>query len=92
MRRFFSTAALAATAACLQPAPAHAATALVLQDQTALRAAARDAAPSQAALWRGEAVEIRGERLDYYQVYDYRRERGGFVRKGQVLPLDGPAA
>lgn len=92
MRRFFSTAALATTAALLQPPHAHAATALVLQDQAALRAAARDAAPSQAALWRGEAVEIRGERLDYYQVYDYRRERGGFVRKGQVLPLDGPAA
>ena len=92
MRRFFSTAALATTAALLQPAQAHATTALVLQDQAALRAAARDAAPSQAALWRGEAVEIRGERLDHYQVYDYRRERGGFVRKGQVLPLEGPAA
>ena len=92
MRRLFSTAALATTAAFLQPAQAHAATALVLQDQAALRAAARDAAPSQAALWRGEAVEIRGERLDFYQVYDYRRERGGFVRKGQVLPLEGPAA
>ncbi|MGM9515526.1 hypothetical protein ACS5PK_14810 [Roseateles sp. DB2] len=92
MRRLFSTAALATTAAFLQPVQAHAATALVLQDQAALRAAARDAAPSQAALWRGEAVEIRGERLDFYQVYDYRRERGGFVRKGQVLPLEGPAA
>lgn len=92
MRRFFSTAALATTAAFLQPPQAHAATALVLQDQAALRAAARDAAPSQAALWRGEAVEIRGERLDFYQVYDYRRERGGFVRKGQILPLEGPAA
>ncbi len=92
MRTTLTTATLACAAALLQPAHAHAATALVLQDQAALRAAARDAAPSQAALWRGEAVEIRGERLDYYQVYDYRRERGGFVRKGQVLPLDGPAA
>ncbi len=92
MRPTLCTAALATTAALLQPAPTHAATALVLQDQAALRAAARDAAPSQAALWRGEAVEIRGERLDFYQVYDYRRERGGFVRKGQVLPLEGQAA
>ncbi len=92
MRLTLSIAALAATAAFLQPEQAHAATALVLQDQAALRAAARDSAPSQAALWRGEAVEIRGERLDFYQVYDYRRERGGFIRKGQVLPLEGPAA
>ncbi|MBB2484796.1 hypothetical protein H5407_06095 [Mitsuaria sp. WAJ17] len=83
---------MAIGAALLQPAASQAATALILQDQAALRTAARDAAPSQAALWRGEAVEIRGERLDFYQVYDYRRERGGFVRKGQVLPIEGPAA
>eukprot|EP01136_Pigoraptor_vietnamica_P009625 Opistho-1_new@46363 len=59
--------------------------ALVLQDAVALRAAARDSAPAQAQLWRGEALEIRGERLDYWQVYDYRRERGGYVRKTQLL-------
>ncbi|UXH77973.1 hypothetical protein [Roseateles amylovorans] len=72
--------------------PAQAATALVVQDAVALRAAAKDSAPVQAQLWRGEALEIRGERLDHFQVYDYRRERGGFVRKSQLLPLDGAAA
>lgn len=72
-------------------APARAATALVVQDNVALRAAAKDSAPVQAQLARGEALEIRGERLDHFQVYDYRRERGGFVRKSQLLPLDGPA-
>ncbi|NBR28261.1 MAG: hypothetical protein EBT83_07585, partial [Betaproteobacteria bacterium] len=37
-----------------------------------------------ALLWQGEVVEIRGERMDYLQVWDYRRERGGFVRANQV--------
>jgi len=62
-------------------------TALVLQEGASLRAAARDAAPAQAALAKGDAVEIRAERLDYWQVWDYRRERGGYLRKSQLLPL-----
>ena len=40
----------------------------------------------QAVLWQGEVLEVRGERLDYLQVYDHRRERGGFVRASQVAP------
>lgn len=67
-------------------------TALVVQDNVAMRAAAKDSSPAQAQLWRGEALEIRGERPDHFQVYDYRRERGGFVRKAALLPLNGPAA
>ena len=62
--------------------------AIVVQDQAALRAAPRDSAPQQALLWQGEVVEVRGERLDYLQVYDYRRERGGFVRASQVRRID----
>jgi len=58
--------------------------AIVLRDQTALRAAPRDSAPQQAVLWQGEALEVRGERLDYLQVWDPVRERGGFVRASQV--------
>ena len=58
--------------------------AIVLRDQTALRAAPRDSAPQQAVLWQGEALEVRGERLDYLQVWDHVRERGGFVRASQV--------
>jgi hypothetical protein len=58
--------------------------AIVLRDQTALRAAPRDSAPQQAQLWQGEVVEVRGERLDYLQVWDHVRERGGFVRASQV--------
>ncbi|MGZ8260871.1 MAG: hypothetical protein ACXWUL_10025, partial [Caldimonas sp.] len=39
--------------------------AIVMRDQTALRAAPRDSAPQQAVLWQGEVIEVRGERLDY---------------------------
>ena len=56
--------------------------AIVLRDQTALRAAPRDSAPQQAVLWQGEALEVRGERLDYLQVWDPVRERGGFIGAG----------
>jgi hypothetical protein len=58
--------------------------AIITRDQTALRAAPRASAPSLAVLWQGEALEVRGERLDYLQVWDHRRERGGFVRASQV--------
>ena len=78
--------------AAVAPAPLAAGTgnatapsmAIVLRDQTALRAAPRDSAPQQAVLWQGEALEVRGERLDYLQVWDHVRERGGFVRASQV--------
>ena len=59
-------------------AAALAAVAIVTQDQTALRAAPRDSAAQQAVLWQGDALEVRGRRLDYLQVYDHRRERAGF--------------
>ena len=51
--------------------------AIVTQDQATLRAAPRDSAAQQAALWQGDALEIRGQRMDYLQVYDHRRERAG---------------
>ncbi len=69
----------------LIPALAHATgLAIVLQNEVALRPAAHKAAQPNALLWQGETVEVRGERLDYLQVYDYRRERGGYVRASQV--------
>jgi len=66
------------------PAAAHVETAVVTQDQAALRAAPRASARQQAVLWQGEMVEVRGERMDYLQVYDYKRERGGFVHASLV--------
>lgn len=69
-------------------------TALVTTDQAVLRAAPRDAAQQQAQLWQGELLDIRGERLDYLQVWDHRRERGGYVKASQVkrMALAAPEA
>lgn len=61
--------------------------AIVLNDQAPLRMAPSASAQSHAMLWQGEVVEVRRERLEYLQVYDYRRERGGFVRASQVRRL-----
>lgn len=58
--------------------------AIVTQDQAALRAAPRDSAQQQTVLWQGDTLEIRGERLGFLQVYDHRRERGGYIRASQV--------
>jgi len=58
--------------------------AIVSTDQAVLRAAPRESAPAQAQLWQGEALEVRGERLGYLQVWDHQRERGGFVRASQL--------
>ncbi len=61
-----------------------AAIAIVTQDQAPLRAAPRDSSPVQAVLWQGDGLEIRGEKGDYLQVYDHRRERAGYIRITQA--------
>jgi len=58
--------------------------ALVAQDHTALRAAPRESAPQQVALWAGDSLEVRAEKGDYLQVWDHRRERGGYLRASAV--------
>lgn len=58
--------------------------AIVNSDQVALRAAPSAQAAQQAVLWQGDSLEVRGRRNDYLQVWDHRRERGGFVRATQV--------
>jgi hypothetical protein len=72
---------------CAAPAaapPQPALMSIVVADQAPLRAAPRDGAQQQAQLQPGELLEVRGERLDYLQVYDHKRERAGFVRASQV--------
>ena len=63
---------------------AAAALAIVTQDQVVLRAAPRDSAPQQTVLSQGDSLEVRGEKMDFLQVYDHRRERAGYVRATQV--------
>lgn len=58
--------------------------AIVIQDQTPLRSAPRDSAQQQEMLWQGDVLEIRGEKLNYLQVYDHRHERAGYIRASQV--------
>lgn len=81
-RGFVATLAVACTSALAGPPPET--LALVAQDAVPLRAGPRDTAPPQALLAAGDALEVRGERLDHLQVYDHRRERAGFVRASQV--------
>lgn len=66
--------------------------AIVTQDQASLRAAPKDSAQQQAVLWQGDSLEIRGERMDYLQVYDHRRERAGYIRAAQVRRVSLAAA
>ncbi len=85
LRRLFAstTLFLGITAAMpLTAAPTE--IAIVTENQSSLRAAPRDSARTNAVLWQGEAVEVRGARMDFLQVYDYRRERAGYVRSSQV--------
>jgi hypothetical protein len=90
MRRFTLIVAAAALAAFVITTKAEAAdfprAGLVSQDSP-LRGAPRDTASLQAQMGRGEALEIRAERADHWQVWDYRRERGGWLRKSQVLVM-----
>jgi hypothetical protein len=58
--------------------------AIVTQDATPLRSAARDTAARQTILAAGDWLEVRGERQGYLQVYDHRHERPGYVRPAQV--------
>lgn len=68
--------------------------ALVVEEQTPLRAAPQESAAQKAQLSRGDWLEVRGERGGFVQVYDHRRERPGYVRAWQVrrYPVDGSSA
>ena len=78
-----AAATVAAEAAPTSPASTLG-SAIVVQDQASLRAAPRDGAQQQTVFWQGEVLEVRGERLDYLQVWDHKRERGGFIRASEV--------
>ncbi|OGB06973.1 MAG: hypothetical protein A3F71_14565 [Burkholderiales bacterium RIFCSPLOWO2_12_FULL_64_33] len=92
-----ASAAVTVASAAVPPASVNTlGSAIVVQDQASLRAAPRDGAQQQASLWQGEVLEVRGERLDYLQVWDHKRERGGFIRASDVRRMalteaEGPA-
>jgi hypothetical protein len=70
--------------AAAPPAPRYG---LVMQDALPLRSGARSGGTPLATLTQGELLEVRGERMDYLQVWDLARERGGYVRAGAVRTL-----
>jgi hypothetical protein len=84
LHRLLAGALLSACGMCGALAASSSISAIVIHDRTALRAEPRDAAQLNTLLWRGEALEVRAERKDYLQVYDYKRERGGYVRASEV--------
>jgi hypothetical protein len=62
--------------------------AIVVQDHASLRTAPRSGATEIARLWQGDVLEVRGEQADYLKVYDYHRERGGYLREDSARRLD----
>jgi hypothetical protein len=64
-----------------------AALAIVVQDHTPIRAAPSSSAAELTALSQGDVLEIRGGRAGYLKVYNYRRERGGYLRADTVRPV-----
>jgi hypothetical protein len=62
--------------------------AIVVQDHAALRAAPRSNATELTRLWQGDVLEVRGENAGYLKVYDYHRERGGYLRGDFVRPIE----
>ena len=62
--------------------------AIVVQDRAALRAAPRSSATELTRLWQGDLLEVRGERAGYLKVYDYRHERGGYLRGDAARPVE----
>ncbi len=62
--------------------------AIVIQDHAALRAAPRSGATELTRLWQGDVLEVRGEHAGYLKVYDYRRERGGYLRDDAARPME----
>ena len=65
---------------------------IVVQDRVPLRAAPRASAPELTRLWQGELLDVRGQSGGYLKVWDYRLERGGYLRSDAVHPVSLTAA
>lgn len=61
--------------------------AVVVGDHVALRAAAERMSAQQAVLWKGDWLEVRGEKKGWLKVWDHRHERGGWVAARNVKPV-----
>lgn len=68
--------------------------AIVVGDHVALRAAAERTSAQQAVLWKGDWLEVRGDKKGWLKVWDHRHERGGWVAAKNVkaIALDESSA
>ena len=62
--------------------------AVLVGDKVALRAQPERESSQQATLWKGDWVEVRGEKRGWLQVYDHRHDRPGWIAKGTVRVVD----
>jgi hypothetical protein len=58
--------------------------AIVVRDHTPIRTAPSLSAAELTALSQGDVLEVRDQHAGYLKVYNYRRERGGYVRADTV--------
>ena len=62
--------------------------AVVIGDHVALRATADRTAAQQAVLWKGDWLEVRGDKKGWLKVYDHRHERGGWIAAKTVKQVE----
>jgi hypothetical protein len=62
--------------------------AIVVLDHAALRGAPHSSATELTRLWQGDVLEVRGQHAGYLKVYDYHRERGGYLREDAARPVE----
>ncbi|GAA6142357.1 hypothetical protein [Hydrogenophaga sp. 5NK40-0174] len=87
------TSPTASATATANPIPASANVGVITRDLVPLRAGPDSAEARLSVLWRGDLLELRGQRGDYVRVWSHTRERGGYVRSDQVWKLrSGPGA
>ncbi len=89
-----SALAVPTTGSSAQTSPATTArVGVVTRDLVPLRAGPDESEARLSVLWRGDLLELRGQRGDYVRVWSHDRERGGYVRTDQVWALPtGPGA
>ncbi len=68
--------------------------AIVSGDHVALRASPERTAAQQAVLWKGDWLEVRGEKKGWLKVYDHRHERPGWISEhnARVIELEEKSA
>ncbi len=61
--------------------------AIVVGDHVAMRATSERTSAQQAVLWRGDWLEVRGDKKGWLKVWDHRHERGGWVLARNVKSI-----